>query len=215
MTVPSETTESALQSDGLQNEPPDASPVPSKDRRSASRGATEWVAVLGGAVLIALIIRALLIQAFYIPSESMESTLVKNDRVLVNKLSYRLHDVNRGDVVVFERTESQAAAETKDLIKRVIGIPGDSIVIDDATAKVIRNGEVIDEPYVKAGVPTRNGAIPCTAAKPCVVPTASIFVMGDNRTNSRDSRYIGFVGTEQIVGRAFVRVWPFSRLGGL
>ncbi len=211
MTLPSETTNPA----GPPDESLDAVPGPVNARRSASRGATEWMVVLVGAVLIALIIRSLFIQAFYIPSESMENTLLKNDRVLVNKLSYRLHDVNRSDVVVFERTESQASAETKDLIKRVIGVPGDSIVIDDAAAKVIRNGEVLDEPYVKTGVPTRNGAVPCTAAKPCVVPPESVFVMGDNRPNSRDSRYIGFVRTEQIVGRAFVRVWPFSRLGGL
>lgn len=182
---------------------------------SSIRGAIEWVIVIAGAIAIALIVKTFLVQAFWIPSESMESTLVENDRVLVNKLSYRLHDVNRGDVIVFERPGAIAPTEIKDLIKRVVGLPGDSIVIDDDRSVVIINGVPLAEPYLDAGTVTVNGSLSCTEVKPCVVPDGNVFVMGDNRTNSKDSRYIGTVAEEHIVGRAFVRVWPLSRLGGL
>lgn len=182
------------------------------------RGAMEWVVVIAGAVLIALIVKTFLIQAFWIPSESMEATLVKNDRVLVNKLSYRLHGVNRGDVVVFERDPSQTGTdETKDLIKRVIGIPGDRIVIDALdSGKVTVNGEQIAEPYLQSGMTTTNsGPNACTEATPCVVPDHHLWVMGDNRINSRDSRFLGYISEDQVVGRAFALVWPFNRFGGL
>lgn len=182
---------------------------------SAARGAMEWTLVILGAVVIAVVVKTFFIQAFYIPSPSMENTLLINDRVLVNKLSYHLHGVNRSDLIVFERVSDAQVSETKDLIKRVIGVGGDSIVIDDVEARVLVNGQAIDEPYLKPGSATHNGAISCTAAAPCVVPEHHVFVMGDNRNNSRDSRWIGTIAEDQIVGHAFVRVWPFTRLGGL
>ncbi|MBI2703997.1 MAG: signal peptidase I [Actinobacteria bacterium] len=183
-------------------------------RGSGARAVIEWVVVLAGAILIALVIRAFLVQLFYIPSASMSPTLLENDRVVVNKLSYRLHDVNRGDVVVFELGANTLAPDaTKDLIKRVIGLPGESIAFNDN--KVFINGQPLNEPYLLPNTMTVQGKIPCTLEKPCKVPADQIYVMGDNRTNSSDSRYIGTVPENQIVGRAFTRVWPFNRLGGL
>jgi len=184
---------------------------------SATRTIIEWLVVV--VIVVAIIIKSFVMQAFYIPSESMEPTLLKNDRVLVNKLSYHLHVVNRGDVVVFERPEGEANDEIKDLIKRVVGLPGDSVVINDNSVYI--NGNKLEEPYLPVGtvnLPGPGGATwphRCTPDDPCVVPAKSVWVMGDNRTNSKDSRYIGPIPEDRIVGRAFVIVWPFSRAAGL
>jgi signal peptidase I len=191
--------------------------------RSTTRSVVEWIAVIGGALIVALVIKTFLIQAFYIPSGSMEPTLDIGDRVLVNKLSYRVHDVNRGDLVVFEANEgngdcgqpvSEAAADAaeegiKDLIKRVIALPGEEI--DLRNGHVVIDGRVLDEPYLPEGTLTETGPIQI----PLTVPEGCVFVLGDNRGDSRDSRYFGPIDEDQIVGRAFVRVWPLSALGFL
>ena len=197
---------------------PQVAPEPAAPRAAKGSGGAgavlEWVIVIVAAVAVALVIKTFVVQAFYIPSESMLPTLEKNDRVLVNKLSYRLHDINRGDIVVFEKPPEGGANDgTSDLIKRVIGLPGEKIAFEGG--KVYINGQVLDEPYLPAGVTTTQGAKPCTTAEPCMVPTGTIWVMGDNRSNSRDSRWIGPIPQENVVGRAFVRIWPFSRLSGL
>ena len=113
----------------LRTEEPAAPDDPEAERSSAKvRSAVEWVAVIVGALVVALVVKTFLFQAFYIPSESMEPTLEKGDRVLVNKLSYDLHDVNRGDVIVFELDPEDVGPDgIKDLIKRVVGLPGDTI----------------------------------------------------------------------------------------
>ena len=171
----------------------------------ATRNALEWAVVLVGAVLVALVLRASLFQAFWIPSESMETTLLTNDRVLVNKISYRLHEIHRGDIVVFERPD-QDPGEIRDLIKRVIALPGETV---EATGgSVYINGQRLDEPYLDPGVSTDD-------FPPTVVPADEVFVMGDNRANSQDSRYFGTVSEERVVGRAFVLFWPVGRIGSL
>ena len=181
--------------------------------RSARRTILEWGVVLIGALALALIVRAFLFQAFYIPSPSMEPTLSSGDRILVNKVSYRLHDVNRGDLVVFHpRPESGVGAD--DLIKRVIALPGETVTIDGG--RVLIDGGLLIEPYLPVPDGTAAfGMVPWCAdetSAACRVPDGHVFVMGDNRGNSRDSRYFGPVPVDSIVGRAFVRVWP---LGGL
>jgi signal peptidase I len=191
---------------------------PSSPTRSTTRSVIEWIAVIGGALIVALIIKTFLIQAFYIPSGSMETTLDIGDRVLVNKLSYRVHDVNRGDLVVFEANEgagdcgqpvSDAAASAsesgiKDLIKRVIGLPGDTV--EGRDGQLLVNGRLLVEPYLDDGVTTGDFAA-------VEIPEGCIWVMGDNRGDSRDSRSFGPIDEDQIVGRAFVRVWPLNDLG--
>lgn len=189
--------------------PPPPPPPEPRGRRSRGRNAVEWVAVVVGAVVVALLVKTFLVQAYKIPSESMEPTLAPGDRVLVNKLSYDLHDINRGDVVVFHRPEGwqQDPDAPDDLIKRVIGLPGDTLVAKDGEVYV--NGERLEEPYVPDGVPTTN------LDEPVEVPEGEIFVMGDNRENSFDSRFNGTVDEDLVVGRAFLVMWPLDRIGTL
>ena len=181
----------------------------SRRRRSSTRNAIEWVAVVVGAIVVALLVKTFLVQAFRIPSESMDPTLIKGDRVLVNKLSYRLHDVNRGDVVVFERPDSLPGGpdDPKDLIKRVIGLPGDTVYARDGTVFV--NDKPLDEPYLPDGTTTVN------MDQPITVPDGEVWVMGDNRGNSQDSRVFGTIPESSIVGRAFLLMWPLNRFGSL
>jgi signal peptidase I len=182
--------------------------------RSRRRNIIEWTVVVLGALAIAVVIQLTSLQAFRIPSESMLPLLQKGDRVLVNKWSYRVHDVNRGDVVVFTRPPALLDTSVDDLIKRVVGLPGDSVTIDGG--HVLINGQVLSEPYIARGASTLpSGPITCPPSDPCVVPGGKVWVMGDNRTFSEDSRYFGPIEESSIVGRAFVRLWPLDRLGGL
>jgi signal peptidase I len=184
---------------------------PAKAPRSGLRRTLEWAVVIGGALVVALVVRTFFIQAFWIPSESMEPTLQKGDRVLVNKLSYDLHDVHRGDVVVFERppNEPSGTEDIKDLIKRVIGLPGDRIETMDGVVHV--NGKALREPYLPKG--TRSDTP--VGIRRQVVPKDHYFVMGDNRAHSGDSRLFGPIDGSLIVGRAFVLIWPPGDIGGL
>jgi signal peptidase I len=179
-------------------------PAPSSSDQHSVRNLVEWVGIVVGALVVALVVKTFLIQAFFIPSLSMYPTLDKGDRVLVNKLSYKLHDVHRGDLVVFERPPGQPASTIKDLIKRVVGLPGESI---EARAGVVYiDGKRISEPYLVDGVTTDN--LPRQT-----VPKGEIFVMGDNRDDSADSRVFGAIDEDSIVGRAFLRVWPIPDIG--
>ena len=192
-----------------------ASPTPPRKPEAWKRSALEWLVVVVIAVAVALLISATSVQAFFIPSKSMESTLHVGDRVLVNKWSYRLHDVHRGDVVVFSRPKDEPATNVNDLIKRVIGLPGDTVTI--ANNHVYINGRQLNEPYLDAGAVSV--AVPgkwaCTPEAPCKIPKGQLWVMGDNRTDSEDSRYFGPIPESSVVGRAFFRIWPLNRLGSL
>ncbi len=181
------------------------------------RSLVEWVAVIVGALVVALVVKTFLFQAFFIPSASMEPTLEEGDRVLVNKLSYDVHDVNRGDVVVFELPPDKVGPDgIKDLIKRVIALPGD--VIETRDGVVYINDRRLSEPYLPEGTVTgdpSNGSNPAIERQ--TVPEGTVFVMGDNRDNSHDSRYPdrGPIPIESVVGRAFVLVWPLGEVGAL
>ena len=175
------------------------------------RSAVEWIAVIVGALVVALVVKTFLFQAFYIPSASMEPTLEKGDRVLVNKLSYDLHDINRGDIIVFELPPEKVGPDgIKDLIKRVVGLPGETIESRDGIVYI--DGKRLDEPYLGEGVTTDNPAIDRQ-----VVPEDHVFVLGDNRDNSADSRFPnrGPIPIEDVIGRAFIQVWPPTDMGGL
>jgi signal peptidase I len=183
------------------------------EQRIGPRGASavEWAVVIVGAVVLALVVKFFLLQAFYIPSLSMYPTLHEGDRVLVNKLSYKLHDVNRGDIIVFERPPSEAASDIPDLIKRVVGLSGDAVAFENGSVYI--NGEKLTENYLPEGTTTSAATTPykCTLQAPCMIPDGDVWVMGDNRGDSQDSRYFGPIEEKTIVGRAFVLVWPFDR----
>lgn len=179
-------------------------------RPKGVRAVVEWVAVIAVALLVALGIRQFLFQPFWIPTGSMESTLVAGDRVLVNKAAYRFHDIRRGDIVVFKRPDNWAVEQTvKDLIKRVIGIPGDNVTIRDCSVYI--DGRRLVEPYVdeRCTEPASEVLDP-DGDGTFTVPEDVVFVMGDNRTGSSDSRVNGFVPQDDVVGRAFVLIWPLT-----
>jgi signal peptidase I len=166
----------------------------------------EWAILVISALAIALLIKTFLFQAFYIPSESMVPTLEKNDRVLVNKLSYRMHPVHRGDIVVF-KSPPGVDPSVKDLVKRVIGLPGETIEARP-DGHVYINGKLLIEKWLPKGVRTEPGFPPIT------IPPDSYYVLGDNRENSKDSRFFPehFIKKKDIVGRVFVRIWPLNRI---
>jgi signal peptidase I len=186
--------------------------------RRTRRTIIEWAILIGSALLIAILIKTFLFQAFYIPSESMKPTLNVGDRVLVNKLSYRLHDVHRGDIVVFSTPPKakDANGTIQDLVKRVIGLPGESFSTHDGGVYI--NGRPLKEPYLQKGVQT---CAPNTTASGCgdvtatTIPAGDVLVLGDNRPASKDSRFFGPIKESSIVGRVFVRIWPLNDLGFL
>ena len=189
-------------------ETPDELPRrPPVDKAARNRRlAIEWTILIVAALVIAFLIKTFLFQAFYIPSGSMEPTLKIGDRVLVNKVSYDLHDVHRGDIVVFERPPNASASDINDLIKRVVALQNETVVAHDWQVYV--DGHLLAEPYLPPGTRTPD-------FREWKVPAGFVFVLGDNRTNSSASNVFGPIDEDLIVGRAFVRVWPFSRLGGL
>jgi len=171
-----------------------------------SRAAIEWGVLIVAALVIAIVIRTFVFQAFYIPSESMVPTLKIGDRVLVNKLSYKLHDPRRGDIVVFKAPAAAATADIKDLVKRLVGLPGDTIEGRDGV--IFINGRPLDEPYLPDDVASRTFG-------PEKVPPDSYFMLGDNRQYSKDSTFFGPIKRDQLIGRVFMKIWPPSSLGFL
>ena len=194
------------------------------------------------AFCLAVLIRTFLVQAFFIPSGSMENTLAIKDRVLVNKVVYDMRDPLRGEIVVFRGTDNWAPEEgtepisntfgaklgrtigdlvgvsrpgERDFVKRVIGLPGDTVACCDARGRITVNGESMDEPYVEDNSDLNAPPNPtqCTSRRfaEVTVPAGQMFVMGDHRAVSQDARCQGPVPIENVIGRAFVIVWPSSR----
>lgn len=160
----------------------------------------EWIEAIVGALILTAFIITFIAQSFIVQGTSMMPTLQNNQRLLVDKLSYRFSDPGHGDIIVFR----YPANPKEEFIKRVIAVPGDSVAIIEGHLYV--NGQHIEEEYI-AEV-TRRGIIPC------IVPEDHYFVLGDNRNNSLDSRdlRVGFVPRENIVGRAIWSYWPLSKL---
>jgi signal peptidase I len=196
----------------------------------------ETAIVVGLSLVIATLVRIFLVQAFLIPSQSMEDTLLVGDRVLVSKLTTRFGEIQRGDVVVFADPDGWLApipdeispsfgTRVRDalqfvgvlpddseghLIKRVIGVGGDTVACCDDDGRVTVNGVAIDESTY-----LRPGDEPSAAPFEVEVPTGELFVMGDHRSNSGDSRVNGTVPEARVTGRAFAVVWPISNWTGL
>ncbi len=179
---------------------------------SAWRGPLVFL-VLGIALLV--VARMFFVQSFKIPSQSMESTLQKGDQVIAVTNGVKGDTPARGDVMIFKNPMYPVSSEDRFLVKRVIGIPGDIIVI--AGGELIRNGQVIHESWVPNGMPTENfdSDHKCTRMAPCIVRAKTVWMMGDNRTDSFDSRGFGPVSTSALVGRVAMRFWPLGRFGGL
>ena len=171
-----------------------------------------------------MLLKTFVIQPFYIPSGSMIPTLELQDRVMVSKLNYRFGEIQHGDIVVFEsgpetdETVPEAVVRAvldalgistpgqEDLIKRVIALEGDTVEISDN--QVIVNGEAISEPYL-------NSDVDMSDMPERTIPEGELWVMGDNRNDSSDSRIIGPIRHDAVIGEAVVRIWPLDRLGGL
>ncbi len=162
----------------------------------------EWIEILGIAIILTLVIRTFLIQPFYIPSGSMEPTLMVGDKILVNKLNNYFKNPERGEVIVFR----YPLDTSQDFIKRVIGLPGETVEILDS--KVYINGDPLIENYLPSDLVYPD-------FQKILVPENSYFMMGDNRNNSQDSRVWGFLARDLIKGRAIATFWPLSRIGAV
>lgn len=174
---------------------------------SSSKGkkeAWEWIKALAIAIALAFFIRTFLFAPFIVEGESMEATLHNNERLVVNKAIYYLSKPKRGDIIVFH------AEADKDYIKRVIGVAGETVEVRDDVLYI--NGMKVDEPYLekKREEAKAQGLRLTDDVEPTTIPANEIFVMGDNRQNSRDSRMIGPVELGKVVGRAEFVFWPFK-----
>ena len=207
-----------------------------KNKKRPSLG-RELLTVVGTALVLSILVRTFLIQAFYVPSASMEDTLQENDRIIVSKISTRFTGIDRSNVIVFHDPGGwlgegfpnpydtpvgrvlQAVGivpsnSGNDLVKRVIGVANDQVECCDASGRVTVNGVAIADSYMKEGITSDQVTFSV------LVPEGNVFVMGDNRGNSEDSRFHldknnGMVPVEEIIGRVAMRIWPISRIGGI
>jgi signal peptidase I len=198
-----------------------------EDRSTTPESPAEnpWVETLktiGLSAVLALGIRSFVAEARFIPSGSMLPTLQIDDRLIIDKISYRFTDPTRGDIVVFNPTPQLEKEKYKDaFIKRVIGLPGDRI--DVKGGKLYLNGKLLSEKYLDEPPSDEwsttdkmsSGDHPIPWPTDGRVPAGSYLVLGDNRNNSYDSHYWGFVPKDRIVGKATLRFWPINRIGGI
>ena len=180
---------------------------PAPDNKPQQKDENPWfegLKTIGLSAILAIGIRQFVAEARYIPSGSMLPTLQINDRLIVDKLSYRFNTPQRGDIVVFSPTSTLEKQNFHDaFIKRVIGLPGDKVEVKGG--RVYVNDQALRENYIEEDPQYQWG--------PQTVPLGSYLVLGDNRNNSYDSHYWGFVPREKIIGRAIVRFWPPNRVG--
>ncbi len=179
--------------------PPETPPAEPSVWRQVGGAIKETLETIIPAIVIALLINLFLAQATRVYGQSMEPNLHTNERLIVEKVTYKLHSPVRDDIIVLKVRDD--AKEL--LIKRVIGLPGDTVEVRDG--KVYINGQMLDEPYLARSTLGRYG--------PTVVPAQHVFVMGDNRNASNDSRAFGPVSYHNIVGKAWVSYWPPSEAG--
>jgi signal peptidase I len=182
-------------------------PVEAKPRPSNRKVIIEWAVIVVVAVLASLLVRTFVFQTYFIPSASMEPTLMIGDRIIVNKLSVDFGTIHTGDIVVFKAPPAEnCGTPITDLVKRVIGVPGDTLTSKGNTIYI--NGKALVETwnhYEPLGQPIGH----------VVVKPGQYFVMGDNYPDSCDSRYWGTVPRSDIIGKVFLRIWPLKRIGFL
>lgn len=202
----------------VDGEPPvDEMSSKSSKRKDVTGSFIEWIIVIIVAAVMAFSVRTWAYQSFLVPSASMEPTLIPGDRIAVNKVVYHLHDIRRGDIIVFHRPplENCGSTPVTYLVKRVVAVGGDSISFRNGS--ILLNGKVMPEPWFTTVPPLgydptapEQGNEPWNK-NPYVVPKGDVYVMGDNRAISCDSRYWGPVQQSLIVGRVDGIVWPLSR----
>ncbi|MCH4053829.1 MAG: signal peptidase I [Atopobiaceae bacterium] len=178
-------------------------------------GLLSWVIVVAVAIVAAFLIRTFVCEPFVVPTGSMEDTIEVGDYILGEKVSLAFSQPKQGDIVTFEDPEgtTDANGDTTILVKRVIATEGQTVELRDGVVYV--DGEALDEPYVegKRSDPLSSTMAGADIAYPYTVPAGCVWVMGDNRTNSRDSRYFGAISTDTITSVAFLRYWPLDRFG--
>jgi signal peptidase I len=189
--------------------------APTREGTPSTRWVLELVGVLVAAVVVAVLLRTFVVATYSIPSGSMEPTLQIGDRIAVDKLAYHLHGVGTGDIIVFATPSNEdcAGPPVANLVKRVIGLPGQTVSLSNG--HVLINGRLLAQPWLPVSVRTETSPGPSfqpySLRHPYVVPRGAVYVMGDNRPESCDSRYWGPVPESTIVGKADVRIWPLSR----
>ncbi|MNO12024.1 Signal peptidase I T [compost metagenome] len=196
----------------VQSEHPGQSGTPQDPAKKGKSEAFEWLKAIVIAVVLVLVIRWFLFAPFIVDGPSMQPNFHTSERIIVNKIIYDIRDPKHGEVVVFH-----VPSEGRDFIKRVIGIPGDTVKVEGDTVTI--NGQVIDEKYIQEALDekhknnelyNREANFPNEFVSDDVVPEGYVFVLGDNRSNSTDSRRIGFVPYSDIIGRADLVFWPLN-----
>lgn len=181
------------------NQQPPSTEAQSSDDGGLKVWARELVEAILPALVIVLVVNIFLAQATRVEGQSMEPNLHNNERLIIEKLTKRFHSPVRGDIIVIRRPQGRSDP----LIKRVIGLPGDTVEVRDGHVYI--NGEQLDEPYIAQ--PTLG------VMSPRLVPEEHVFVLGDNRNASNDSRAFGVVPFDDIIGRAWFKYWPMSEIG--
>ncbi|WP_217585625.1 signal peptidase I [Lentibacillus saliphilus] len=170
----------------------------------------EWIKALLIAVVLAFVIKTFFFTPIIVDGPSMEPTLHDRDQMIVNKFSYRVNDPKRFDIVVFH------ASEQKDFIKRIIGLPGEHVAVKNNVLYI--NGNRVEEPFIDQGqgenfpILENNFTLEEIPGEHDVIPDDHFLVLGDNRSNSTDSRMLGVISRDQIVGKTNLIYWPFDRL---
>ncbi|WP_027627918.1 signal peptidase I [Ruminiclostridium cellobioparum] len=220
-----ENNEEKLEKLNTENKDKQSSDIKPKKKNSIGREIFEWAVVIVAAVLISMLIKAFIFSTYQVNMVSMENTLFEGHNVIVYKTGYFFSEPRRGDIIVFMHEEGQFKSIFKylpirnpgevDYIKRVIGLPGDQIDIRDGFVYRKAAGESeykkLEEPYVKGITESKGMQLPFT------VPENKLFVMGDNREQSLDSRSseVGPIDVDSVIGRAVLRIWPLGKFGGL
>jgi signal peptidase I len=189
------------------SETDDITIAPTRKKATGKKVLIEWVVIIVIAVLASLIVRTFVFQTYFIPSASMEPTLMIGDRIIVDKLSVDFGTIHTGDIIVFKAPPAEDCGTTvADLVKRVIGVPGDKLTSKGNTIYI--NGKALDETWThEEPLGTPIGHV--------TVKPGQYFVMGDNHPDSCDSRFWGTVPRSDIIGKVFLRIWPLSRIGFL